>query len=379
MKCIFLKLTDYVPYHLTTYNLNKLKESILILAISFGYSQWTQSEGTEGLDMQAVISYNNFDFAGGATGTYRSSDQAFSFQTSNNGNDSNGPSRAYTYDELYIYVGTSQGVFRSDNNGDSWIPKSNGLTSGLTHALIKVNSRLFHTGPFGVSMSNNLGENWTAAGLSGYDVRCITNIEDTLFVGTIGDGLFKSTDWGENWSPINNGSISSNFRAIQSKGNILFAGGQNGTGVFRSTNFGNNWELLTNGISSAAYRGFAIKDQLIVAGSTGAGVFYSIDNGDNWTVINDGLTDLTVFDLELNENYIIAATHNQGVFRYELSNIIILLQGDVNGDGIVNVLDILMAVNLILSNEYNNNADINSDSFINVLDIISIVNIILGE
>ena len=359
--------------------MKKLNIISLLLATTIGFSHWTQSEGTEALDMQALLSFNNYDFAGGATGTYRSVDQAFTFQLSNNGNDASGPTRAYTFDDDYIYTGTSQGIFRSNNYGDSWIPKNNGLSNGLTHALIHVGSRMFHTGPFGISTSNNQGDNWSPAGLSGYDVRCITNIGDNLFVGTNGDGLFKSTDWGENWTPINNGSTSSNFRAIESKGNILFAGGQNGTGVFRSFDFGENWELLTNGISNTSFRGFASNDEIIIAGSTGSGVFYSLDDGDNWQVINDGLTDLNVFDLDLNSNYVIAATHNQGVFHFELSNIISSIQGDVNDDGIVNVLDILMVVNLILTDEYNNNADINSDSFINVLDVISIVNIILGE
>lgn len=359
--------------------MNKIKIFYILFTMTIANSQWTQSQGTEGLDMQALLSYNNLDFAGGATGTYRSTDQAYTFQFSNSGNDANGPTRAYTFDDDYIYTGTSQGVFRSNNEGESWNSVSSGMSSGLTHALLIVGSLFFHTGPFGVSISYNQGDSWSPAGLSGYDVRCITNIDNTLFVGTNGDGLFKSTDWGESWIPINNGSTSSNFRAIESKGNILFAGGQNGTGVFRSTNFGDNWELLTNGISSTSFRGFANNDEIILAGSTGAGVFYSLDDGDNWQVINDGLIDLNVFDLDLNSNYVIAATHNNGVFRFDLSNIISSIQGDVNDDGIVNVLDILMTVNLILTNDYNNNADLNSDSFINVLDIISIVNIILGE
>jgi len=181
---------------------------------------------------------------------------------------------------------------------------------------------LFYVGPTGVFMSTNQGDNWSAAGLSTTDVRCITAINDTLFVGTNGAGIYKSIDWGANWIPINNGlGGSTNFRAIESKGNILFAGGQIGTGVYRSTDFGANWTLLGGGLASGSYRGFASNSQLIVAGSFGAGVFYSTDNGNNWTAINTGLTDLTIFDLELNDNYIIAATNTQGVFRFALSNL----------------------------------------------------------
>lgn len=54
------------------------------------------------------------------------------------------------------------------------------------------------------------------------------------------------------------------------------------------------------------------------------------------------------------------------------------LTGDVNTDGIVNILDIIMAINFIFDNEYNEFADLNSDGEINVVDIVLIVGIILG-
>jgi len=52
-------------------------------------------------------------------------------------------------------------------------------------------------------------------------------------------------------------------------------------------------------------------------------------------------------------------------------------EGDINMDDNVNVIDVLLFVNLILNNEYNNVADLNMDSEINVLDILLLINIIL--
>tara|TARA_Y100000996_G_scaffold388143_1_gene347503 strand:- start:12817 stop:13989 length:1173 start_codon:yes stop_codon:yes gene_type:complete len=51
--------------------------------------------------------------------------------------------------------------------------------------------------------------------------------------------------------------------------------------------------------------------------------------------------------------------------------------GDINGDLLVNVQDVILTVNLILSAEYNSSADLNLDGNIDVLDIVQIVNIIL--
>ncbi len=304
---------------------------VLLVGVCFG--QWEQASGTENLDMQALMSKGEYHFAGGATGAYVSIDEGMTYTYSNNGNDSNGPTRGFTHDSLYIYNCTSQGVFRTEDNGETWLSKSNGLGSLLSHGILSVNEYLVHVGPFGVSISSDMAENWDPAGLTGIDVRCVTNIGDTLFVGTNGNGLYKSIDWGENWTLLTNGVSSSTFRAIQSYGNVLFAGGEIGTGVFRSTNFGANWELLDNGIASAAFRGFGYNDDLLVAGSTGSGVYYTIDNGDSWTDLNSGLSDLTIFDLEISENYIIAATHSSGVFRYPLSSLfdaIVCDEGEVD-------------------------------------------------
>ena len=52
--------------------------------------------------------------------------------------------------------------------------------------------------------------------------------------------------------------------------------------------------------------------------------------------------------------------------------------GDVNGDLIINVQDIILLVNLILSGQADDAADLNSDGIVNVLDVIQVVNIILN-
>ena len=63
---------------------------------------------------------------------------------------------------------------------------------------------------------------------------------------------------------------------------------------------------------------------------------------------------------------------------YETSKSTQLL-GDININGEVNILDIVLIANMILENEYDENADVNQDGNINVLDIVLIVNIILDS
>ena len=52
--------------------------------------------------------------------------------------------------------------------------------------------------------------------------------------------------------------------------------------------------------------------------------------------------------------------------------------GDINCDGDLNVLDVVLMVNMILTAEYDEISDINQDGLINILDVVQLVNIILG-
>ena len=63
-----------------------------------------------------------------------------------------------------------------------------------------------------------------------------------------------------------------------------------------------------------------------------------------------------------------------------------MLLGDVNRDGFLNILDIVMLVNFIVGSEtlvdetsvpYAPAIDVNSDGLVNILDIVSLVNTIL--
>ena len=53
------------------------------------------------------------------------------------------------------------------------------------------------------------------------------------------------------------------------------------------------------------------------------------------------------------------------------------IPGDANGDGIINIADIVAIVDLILNAEYDESSDINNDYMLNINDIIELVNIII--
>ena len=85
---------------------------------------------------------------------------------------------------------------------------------------------------------------------------------------------------------------------------------------------------------------------------------------------------LTTMNLNL-EVFPIIAPEKLELINFTISGSTLL--GDMNSDGFINILDIVILSNNILSNENNSIGDMNQDSYINILDIVILVNIILGN
>ena len=76
-------------------------------------------------------------------------------------------------------------------------------------------------------------------------------------------------------------------------------------------------------------------------------------------------------------NTVIARSQKYALDYFDNSNDMF---GDINGDGILNILDLVSLVNLVLSDAYMDAGDLNKDGIINILDIVLLVNLILdGE
>ena len=55
------------------------------------------------------------------------------------------------------------------------------------------------------------------------------------------------------------------------------------------------------------------------------------------------------------------------------------IQGDLNGDLTINILDVLLIIDIILNQESSDLADINGDGIVNILDVIELVDIIINR
>jgi photosystem II stability/assembly factor-like uncharacterized protein len=138
-------------------------------------------------------------------------------------------------------------------------------------------------------------------------------------MGTVSNGIYRSTDGGSNWTQINEGITSMQIWNIAYVNGALFASSTGGM-VFKSTNGGNNWVLSNTGISSTTIiRNFAFFNNKIFATSTNKGVYVSSDNGSSWNQHNSGIVGLVAEPLLVVENDLFVGV-NQKVYKYDITN-----------------------------------------------------------
>jgi ligand-binding sensor domain-containing protein len=138
----------------------------------------------------------------------------------------------------HIFVGTffGGGVYRSSNNGDSWM-KLNLGSGDFAISSLAINSQghVFGGESRGcVYRSTNNGDSWTqlCIGRIATVKALVINKSGRIFAGTV-DGMYRSTNNGDSWTRINDGltSLDINSLVINAQGEI-FAGAS--AGVFRS-------------------------------------------------------------------------------------------------------------------------------------------------
>ncbi len=94
---------------------------------------------------------------------------------------------------LFAYV-NAQGMYVSFDNGNQWSYASNGLVANYSiRDFVSSGSNLFVTSEYGVFVTNDFGQNWVAInnGLKNLNTSSIEIFNDTLYVGTYGNGIWK--------------------------------------------------------------------------------------------------------------------------------------------------------------------------------------------
>lgn len=215
-----------------------------------------------------------------------------------------------------IYVGyASGGVWKSENNGNTFRPLTDELPSQIVGSLVidpndsnvlwlgtgENNSSRSSYGGMGVFKSTDAGETWAHMGLGDTDRigRILIDPEnsDHVYVAALGKlyskggdrGLYRSKDGGKTWETLIKGKDWTGFIDVaKSKNGVFYASswdrsrsawnfveGGEGSAVYRSNDGGDSWQKLTNGLPQGQYTG---RINLAVSETQPETLYVSVDN-----------------------------------------------------------------------------------------------------
>jgi photosystem II stability/assembly factor-like uncharacterized protein len=238
-----------------------------------------------------------------------------------------------------FYMGVaSGGVFRTTDNGENWVPITDGqVPLGSTGSIAVADSDpdiiYLGTGSDGVRSNVSTGrgiykttdggETWDFKGL--YDIGQVGAVRihptnpDIVWVAANGDifkpspdrGIYKTTDGGDTWrktlfvsdstgamdvelQPGNPDVVYAWMNRIERKPWTIISGSHEG-GFYKSTDGGDNWENITNGLPTdligkgnlAVTAAKPDRVFALVEAMPGAGFYRSDDFGESWQMISE--------------------------------------------------------------------------------------------
>jgi photosystem II stability/assembly factor-like uncharacterized protein len=210
----------------------------------------------------------------------------------------------------YIYAGTDngEGVYLSSDNGVSWISMQYSKPTNVS-SLIAIGDTVFAgTLGDGIYGSHYHGQWPDFLGLNMPDmyIYALLNIGNNFYAATEG-GLYYSPYLTYEWT---HSGLTEKVTSITGKDSILFAGTP-GYGVYRSIDSGKTWNQAIEGLTNLNVLSVAIVGYNIFA-STESGLFESSIYGSVWQQINPPAESINV--LLANGTNLYAGSYGQGVF-----------------------------------------------------------------
>jgi|ETNmetMinimDraft_16_1059900.scaffolds.fasta_scaffold16791_1 hypothetical protein len=354
-------------------------------------------------------------------------------------------------DTQNIYVcDFAMGLYGTNDLGNIWTGLAELTNEGCSAFNIHDSGTFFagmtYTGIGFIHRSFDNGLSWESISLpdynSNYPVEHIEfDSEGNIYLGTI-NGIYKSTDIGENWQKMNSGingeHVSSIFIDDNDNIYIYTTYSAQSDGMYYSFDNAESWVGMP--IPDYYVVDIVAQDDIILIIDGYNNIQLTEDLGNTWYISNEGLNDNSLYSLQLVQNNIIYAGgryihksnssidecidlsgldfgpcamelgigYVNGECSYvsgcgwilngidysdasfdsmdECSSVCFensFTLGDINNDSMINVQDIVLLVNFVLQTDFPDDtefmaADVNSDGALNILDVVSIVDIILS-
>lgn len=200
-------------------------------------------------------------------------------------------------------------VYRSTNNGNTWVVIDTGLSNNYTKIAIILDQQ---GNPYvldvdAVYKSTNNGDTWFSIGGPGGAAGLAFNSSGDLFA-IRGQSIWRKLYGDTNWVQLSIPFYCNQSSLFISSNDYIYTNGR------RSTDNGETWTQMS---SLEGEANVFVENSIghLYAGH-GTGVYRSTDDGENWTKVNDGLTFTNVLSLGIDsDGFLYAGTKGRSIFK----------------------------------------------------------------
>ena len=229
-------------------------------------------------------------------------------------------------DTIYALTGWyGSSMYISYDKGDSWTNINSPTLPTNVNTILKVGSRLFLgcgstiSGSVGVYRSDDNGETWVQKTNIESAVNLMASQGNAVYAITSWNGILRSLDNGDHWANVSGNLPDINFSGgLVTTSEAVYVSLGDSYGIWRSYSAGNTWESASVGIDEyATITTIAAVDDDLYAGTEASGIYKSSDNGNTWILSDPGTTQnhWNYIAITGDSSTLLAATYRDGILR----------------------------------------------------------------
>ncbi|MDJ0713502.1 MAG: YCF48-related protein [Prochloraceae cyanobacterium] len=156
-----------------------------------------------------------------------------------------------------------------------------------------------------------------------YSLGISSKDQKTLFLSSLGDGIYKSEDTGDSWVKVNNGleDLNIDLLSISShSSDVVLAAGRE-KGLYLTKNGGQSWTKVIDSKSKITNIAFASDDRdRVIIGDDRGSIYFSEDGGEVWKQIftmknSGGITAIEISPNFSSDSTFFVGTERGGIFK----------------------------------------------------------------
>jgi hypothetical protein len=262
--------------------------SLLILCVSFSYSQWKQIPGTAGHQIPALVAIGDTVVAASMDSLCLLS-QGGEFRRMSLPGNSGSRVVALARDDQFIYASTGHAIYRSALASKRWNIIATSPKNVYCSLAASEGNVIVGTSDGTAELFSGRRATHTTSRVAGREtqIRVLLAGRESWIAGSLGEGVFFTDHLSRTWRSHSKGLKNLFIYSLSGDGSDILAGTVSGS-VFRLRKHAGRWVRADDGLPYTAIRSLIVFGSTCLAGTWGKGVYRADVMKFEWREVSEG-------------------------------------------------------------------------------------------